>query len=572
MKTGIRRNVSFGYRYNNIKWVEERDGTDVFSVENADALEVSIVAVPADFTVGIGRAEGEVSEEARKEFFNIVQKRKEEENMGRRVSGGSQDQGEIETPKPMAAEPMARREDEHREMLALGKQFNLLTMAAEYIESKRSLEDLRGAILSKIQANHVQNPGTYKANETSQLEQRELDRYSLKNIIMAASDPNFRGGGYEREISEQAKRERGMSARSGVIIPAEVYASIAMRDTSKTLMATPQADKAQGAAAVATNTLGSDFIRSFYPASVMLQLGARGLTSLTGNVSIPKQTNSVAAEWVPEGVSPQGSRAAIGQVPMAPKRVAAFTEYSRQFLVQASIDVEEFIRDDMRTKVGLAIDAAAIMGPGTNNEPLGLLQNPEVAELRLDANTLDFGAIVDMETEVTASNATGPRMAYLTNSRVRGYLKTLPEGGNIQQRCWTLGDINTGDGVLNGYRAMVSNQIMGGTGSNLASMLYGDFSQVWIGEWGGLYLETNPWILQQAGIIRIHIEAMIDVAVRHTESFCVIKNIDVSKFPDFSKGPTNPTRIAGTGGGTGGGTTEGGGGAIRRRTRSGNDE
>lgn len=573
VKDGIRKNVSFGYRYNDIKWIGERDGMDIFSVDDADVLEISFVAIPADFSVGVGRADSDIEESEKSKFLNAI-KEGRGEKMGRRVSGGMTDEQEPVTQGRAAVDGSAIRSDEVKEMLAIGREYNVLEMAAEFVSAQRSVDDLRAAILKKIGAAHVQNPSTYKMSERSTLEERDLKKFSLLNSVLAASDPNFRGGGFEREVSEEAKRSRQLAGKPGILIPSDVFADIMKRDA---LMAAPQGnDKTKGTYAVGTDTWGSEFIRVFYPTSEVLKLGARSLPGLTGNLSIPKQLTSTAAEWVPEGTAPRGSNVTIGQVPMSPKRVATFTEYTRVFLIQSSVAVESFLKDDLQTRIGLAIDYAALNGSGTNNEPLGIMNNPEVPILETEGGVLTFDSIVDMETEIGAANAGGPSMAYLTNSRVRGYLKVVPEGLHIQQRIWTLGDLNTGDGVVNGYRAKVSNQIPGGVGSQRASIIFADWSQVWIGEWGGIYMETNPYIKQGEGIIRLHIEALADVAIRHPESFCVMKNIDVNKYPDLTKPMTGANRVnPGTppaDGGGGGGTGEGtGGGAIRRRSRGGDE-
>lgn len=56
---GIRRNVSVGYRVVSMKQVEVRDGgVPVYKVTRWIPLEVSIVGVPADSSVGVNRSEG----------------------------------------------------------------------------------------------------------------------------------------------------------------------------------------------------------------------------------------------------------------------------------------------------------------------------------------------------------------------------------------------------------------------------------------------------------------------------------------------------------------------------------
>lgn len=55
---GIRRNVSVGYRIHDVVESGSRGGVEVYTVTRWQPYEISIVAVPADVTVGVGRSAG----------------------------------------------------------------------------------------------------------------------------------------------------------------------------------------------------------------------------------------------------------------------------------------------------------------------------------------------------------------------------------------------------------------------------------------------------------------------------------------------------------------------------------
>ena len=56
VKDGIRRNVSVGYLIHQAVLVETKDGLDTYRVTDWEPFEVSLVSVPADPTVGVGRS------------------------------------------------------------------------------------------------------------------------------------------------------------------------------------------------------------------------------------------------------------------------------------------------------------------------------------------------------------------------------------------------------------------------------------------------------------------------------------------------------------------------------------
>jgi HK97 family phage major capsid protein len=75
------------------------------------------------------------------------------------------------------------------------------------------------------------------------------------------------------------------------------------------------------------------------------------------------------------------------------------------------------------------------------------------------------------------------------------------------------------DGNVDGYRGMASNQVP------TADILFGDFSQVVIGEWGVLELEVNPYANFQAGIVGVRAIYTVDIGVRYPSAFSLATSV-----------------------------------------------
>jgi HK97 family phage major capsid protein len=248
------------------------------------------------------------------------------------------------------------------------------------------------------------------------------------------------------------------------------------------------------------------------------------LTGLVGNIAIPRQTGGATAYWVAESGAPTESAQAFDQVTMSPKTVGAFSDISRKLLLQSSIDIESFVRRDLATVLGLAIDLAGINGSGASNQPTGVLNVSGIGSVAGGTNGLapTFAHIVELETDVAVANADIGSLGYMTNAAVRGKLKTTEKASSTGQFVWEGGE-------LNGYRAKVSNQVPSnltkGTSSGVCSaIIFGNWADLIIGMWGGLDLMVDPYTGSTAGTVRVVALQDVDVAVRHAESFSAMKD------------------------------------------------
>lgn len=284
---------------------------------------------------------------------------------------------------------------------------------------------------------------------------------------------------------------------------------------------------AAGGNLVATDLLAGSFIDIFRNAMVLSGLGVRMMSGLVGNVAIPKQTGAATAYWVAENTAPNESQQSFGQVTMSPKTVGAYTDIGRTLLNQSSVDVEALVMNDLATVLGLAVQQAAINGTGASGQPSGLLTliTPTVVG-GANGSAATWQNIIDLETSVAVANADVGSMAYLTNAKVRGKLKSTQKfAGTNGQPVYA-----DGDTPLNGYRAAITNAVPSnltkGTASGVCSaILMGNFADLMIGMWGSTELLRDPYSGSTAGTVRIVSLQDVDVALRNVESFATMVDV-----------------------------------------------
>ncbi len=263
------------------------------------------------------------------------------------------------------------------------------------------------------------------------------------------------------------------------------------------------------------------------------RLGAQVLSGLVGNLAFPRQEGAPTLNWSAENPGSDTGDTDLtsyfGQVSMGPKSAIATIPYSKQLLAQSSADIEQFFRNDLTMANALGLDLAAIAGTGTN-QPTGILNTTGIGSVIGGTNGLapDWGHIVDLETEVAIDNADVGNLAYLTNAKVRGKLRQTEKASTTAQFIWEKG-LEAGFGEMNGYRAGVSNQVASnldkGTSTGVCSaIIYGNWEDLLIGEWGVIELIVDPYAKKKQGLVEITSTMLVDIAVRNPQSFAAMKD------------------------------------------------
>ena len=475
VKDGVLRNVSFGY---SIDKMEERGSGD-FVATAWSPYEVSVVSVPADPGVGIGRSlEAEQAASAAPTPDPIPA---------------------MENTTPDLAVVRAEAAEAERSRIAgisaLCDKHNMADLGRQLIESGRSIDDARAAVLDNLDTK--QEPVTMSAAEIG-LTAQESRSFSFLRAINYLANPTDRAAreaaAFEIEASEAAASKLGRQSR-GITIPQDV-----LRRDLNVGAATA------GGNLVATELDAGSFIDLLRNASALDQAGATVLTGLTGNVAIPRQSGAGTAYWVAESGAPTESQQTVDQVSLTPKTVAAFTDYSRRLMIQSSIDVENMVRSDLARVLALKIDLAGLYGTGSNGEPLGLKLTTGIGTEDFAADTPTFAEVVALESDVATANALLGSPVYLMNAAMRGGLKTKAKDAGS-------GLFVMEGNEVNGYQGVLSNQVASG------DLWFGNFADLIIGYFSGLDLMVDPYTNSTSGTVRVVAMQDVDIAVRHPESF-----------------------------------------------------
>lgn len=494
VRDGIIRGVSFGY---SIDKMEERESE--FVATNWRGYEISLVSLPADPTVGIGRSLVEPNADINVE----VERSLEDANSDTAASTASPvptvtEVMESTTPdlEVIRSEAVEAERTRIASINKLGERHNLSDLASELISGGQSVDEARAAVLEKIGTTAVEHSITTNDLGLSDSETRRFSFVKALNYLSNQGDVQARrDAAFEIEVGEAAAKKYERSS-NGIVVPNEVL-------TRDLLVGTPTA----GGDLVDDVLLSGSFIDLLRNRLSISLAGCTVLTGLQGNVSIPRQTSASTAYWVGENSAPTESQQAIDQVNMTPKTVGAFVDYSRRLLLQSSISVESMVRNDLTRVIALEIDRAAIYGTGSSNQPQGLSNVSGIGSQTL-TGVGTFEELIGMETDVAAANADAGAMRYIVNATTRGGLKSAKKDSGS-------GEFVFADNEINGYPVIVSNQLA----SNDA--LFGDFSMFVMGMWSGLDLTVDPYAGATAGTVRVIALQDVDFGVKQPSAFCL---------------------------------------------------
>lgn len=272
-------------------------------------------------------------------------------------------------------------------------------------------------------------------------------------------------------------------------------------------------------------TAAPRYIDALKERMVLSQLGATIMGDLVGTVPFIDST-TFNGGWGKEGATATTEKIAYSKIELTPHRNWVVGAFSKDLLRQTSLDVERQLQEKILDAHAVLIERAAIAGTGQNDQPVGILKTVGIATVAGGTNgaALTWKNVVKMEGAIMVNNANKGRLGYLTNSKVWTSLKTVEKSANTG-RFLLDGDFK----MLNGYPIewsnLVPSDLTKGTGTNLSAIIYGNFQDLVIAQWGGLDIVVDPFSLSLQGDVRIVLNAWNDVKVIQPKSFAVITDV-----------------------------------------------
>lgn len=516
--------VSVGYRILEYKLErsDKESGVDYYRVTKWEPLEVSLVSVPADPTVGKGRAVSGPTPPAQ------VRPEPTVPPAHARAEGGTMSE-EVKA-APAVAKVETPSEDQRMQRLAeLAESVQMKDQLGSWIQ--RKLDDK--AIYAEIKAENARRIEAgvkaleKPAGDPLDISASERRTFSIVNCIRAAVQEK-QISGYEAEIQQEFARKGIQPANGGFMVSSRHGIPGMMQRVSGQL---DTAVSNQGAELLFVEP--GSFIELFRNRSALLALGARQLTGLQGNIAFPRQTGAGTATWTGQAPTADvsNSNLTLDQLTMSPKTLMSATTVSRQLMIQdasAGVDIEALVRSDIAAIHALAIDLAGIQGTGASNQPTGILTASGVNSVALGTNGAapDYGDMVDMVTELAIDNAPDAT-GYLTTPGIAATLKKTQKFATTNGESVWMGKLL--DGRVDGYRAFATNQmpktLTKGTSTTIChAIIAADFSELLFGEWGGFEIVVDPYTLLGRNLVRLVSYQTADIGLRHVTSFC--KTVD----------------------------------------------
>ncbi|ELY8053805.1 phage major capsid protein [Salmonella enterica] len=528
----------------------------VYFVTKWQPYEISIVSVPADSSVGVGRSLNTITDEpANNEENREVevenketeikpeeeirseenQENKEPENEESPSDSGnsssdsesipqevnpeetrSEEQPEenkpvetdelntnTESERQEEAQPENKPEEEvfqrsaedTEEIRAIGKHLNI-----SEDEIQRAIEDKEITVESfKQRALNINTEsktfakGKIKMTDTIKTLENRFDLSAALRSLSQEKALNGAEAEYSQEMARQAA-QRGRAQRSNsVFVPTSALSPV-----------------------VGTDIRHASFVDLLLEKSVLGSLGVNTLTGLTAPISLPRMNKNAtdAFGFVNENGEGALSEVAFDGVPMSMKTFTGAVAMSRQsmlsmpnigalvaeHLIKASrIKLEKLIlgnEEVTNARAGLVkqlIDAGKVVKCGLTHKDFLV----EIAKLT-DAGVDEAQIALAMRGALAADLA-----STLRDQAVAGYIM---ENGKIANR-----PVHTSGVLAEG------------------AILAGDFSALTIGEWAGLEIDVDTTSLRAKGGTAVRVWADLDWAVSNPDAIRVIQKVEASK-------------------------------------------
>ena len=371
------------------------------------------------------------------------------------------------------------------EKVSYDEKMNLIDKLKKDIETVERQESLNAEIATK----------TTKVENTMK-EDKEVRGYSLFKAINGLMNGNL--DGLEKELHDEAVEEARAAGRtiSGLGIPSRLLES--------------RADVTQTASAIAP-TVVMGYQDALREASVFNQVGANILTGLSADTRLPI-TGKQTVAWEGEIAASPEQGVNFGKLDLTPIRLSSNVAISKQLLMQNGMGAQQAIVADLGRAAGAKIDAAMFAAASVASAPgaIAAAGIGTITENAYSANASIFDDFCLAESELAVGEGLSGNLAYVANPKLMKDLKR-----SAQVAAVTVGSQGN---LVNGYPTYYT---VGCTSNAAVSadFLFGDFSKLFIGMFGGLDITIDPYTLAANAEVRLIVNQYIDWGVTQPGAF-----------------------------------------------------
>jgi len=528
---GILNKVSIGYNIFDYRI----EGNNII-VTDYEIYEISLVTVPADDTVGLGRSE-ELEyqlETANQKSINTSDKQNSEES---EMEENDQEQVRLDNEEYDIKETLIVDNDEN------GGVANIELSDGELEE----LVSKRPDLLKKLQDKGVE-PETLNSNEPSEDEdQRDLDTYpdaddeadhtvdevpnndgeeerkreltSIGKVLnVDVSDAIAKGisvTDFKRSLNENKKpnvKENNKMTKSvinGLIRAAaegKPFEGDRLQVPANELVRATSTAAATGGALVKEVYVDS-YIDVLRANSIFAQLPIQVFSGLEGegNLVLPKLSSDYTEMFamISEGADSPLVDAAFERIVLKPQTFSGSVPITRT-LIKSAETAERYVQDSMVRGAGLKLERLIL------DQIVAAAPNETLTAAPSQKDVQDALAVL------AAANVRVDNVVAVVHPTTAAALRSTLVGNNTAAK-YMIEGFRFEAWLCDSVRVIESTQVKAG------EIVFGDFSNVILASWGGLAVDRDDTTLRASQGIILRTFAYIDHAVAHEEAFYVMK-------------------------------------------------
>ena len=232
--------------------------------------------------------------------------------------------------------------------------------------------------------------------------------------------------------------------------------------------------------------------------NVLVNAGAKFLTNLVGDVQVPVMGASNVT-WEGEVADAKDGAGAFSSVKLQPKRLTAYIDISKQFLVQDSLSAEALIRQDLINAINSKLESTILGSETGANQPSGMFNGITATSVT------DFAGVCNLEAAIEDANVIG-ECKYVMSNKAKAAFRNMAKSAKSTQLVME-------GGMIDGTQVLNTSNVEG------KNFIYGDFSNLAIGQWGAIDLTVDPYTKAAQGQVRLVINAYFDAKVLRPEAF-----------------------------------------------------
>ena len=337
--------------------------------------------------------------------------------------------------------------------------------------------------------------------------------------------------GLEKEIAQEARSEAsalGLGLRGDFAIPQS------MLNEARNVYGVNAGAAGVNDAVTTVATEVTALVGALRSNSLLAATGATQLNGFVGDIKMPSLPTD-AAEEPAEAAAITGNTGSMGQQTLSPQRIAQQMIVTKEAINQTNGNMAEVIATDFGRSIANVQDKIAlnaIHGVGGAAALAG--QTGEMVK-RAQSGTNDI-PIIDADdvralwSTITANGAEN-NTQFVAHPSDFAFLMGLPNVSNVSAL--------VENGLMFGYNVLSSGSVpsidatlvnaneflsdgtavaFGANGSALRFLYYGDWSDMFYANWGGLDVTVDPFSGISAGTVKIVVDTFFDAKVRRSGS------------------------------------------------------